>query len=561
MRKSLSMKMLILTFGSFLILMIFIFSSIYVYFDRFYEPAKINKLIHAINGFTASMEKNQWSEEQLYSEVSDFMNKYDVTLSIGSDKDNAAAVVKALRGEVLNRPDFLVLNSPQKQTALSKQLSLYDYLSNNMLPFRTYPTSPLMLGMKPSISSYSELDSGTTARINGNIVFYPKRKAYLTGSNGYYQTGSRDGVEYTISNIRKTKFREIHFTKQSTLENGEKIFVDMNASLQTVDEVIELLSRFFPFLIGAAILLSVIMAFVYSKIIGKPIVRLTNTANRMANMELGIVSEIHRKDELGALSSSLNTLSANLKNALDDLSSANEQLKQDYENELRQEKSRKEFVANVSHELKTPLGIIKSYSEGLRDGIKKDKKDRYMQVILEEIDRMDTLILEMLDISRFDAGAVTYHKKTVQFDQLLNKKVSLYTENAKTKTVTFNVTGSYGYCLLDEEKIGRVLDNLLSNAVKYCDSESMIKIKGDRTADTLHVYIENECPVYNEETLDKLWERFYKTDSSHSRDSGGTGLGLAITKSILDGHGSEYGAYSTNRGIGFYFTLQTQAEA
>ncbi len=557
MRKSLSMKMLILTFGSFLILMIFIFASIYIYFDHFYEPAKIHKLVNAINGFTASFEKNQWPEEQLYSEVSDFMNKYDVTLSIGSDKENAVAVVKAMRGEFISYPDYLILNSPKKQVSLVRQPSLYDYIRNSRLPFRPYAGKSFLPGMKPPIISYSELESGTTARINGNIVFYPKRKAYPAVLNGYFQTGNRDGVFYTISNIRNTNFREIHFTKQSTLDNGEDIFVDVNASLQTVDEVIELLSRFFPYLIGAAILLSVLMAYVYSKIIAKPIVKLTQTANRMAKMELGIVSEINRKDELGALSSSLNTLSSNLKNALDELSSANDQLKEDYENELRQEKTRKEFVANVSHELKTPLGIIKSYSEGLRDGIKREKKDHYMQVILEEIDRMDCLILEMLEISRFDAGAVTYHKQNVSFDQLLNKKVSHYAEKAWAKEAAFQVTGSFGTCLFDEEKIGRVLDNLLSNAVKYCDPGSVITILGETSTETLKVSIENECPIFSEEILTKLWERFYKADCSHNRDTEGTGLGLAITKSILEGHGSTFGVYNTDRGIGFYFTLET----
>lgn len=557
MRKSLSMKMLLLTFGSFLILMIFIFASIYLYFDRFYEPAKINKLINAINGFTASIEKNQWSEEQLYSEVSDFMNKYDVTLSIGSDKENALAVIKGMSGEIISFSDNQILSNP-KQVVHVRQSSLYDYIRNSRLTLRPYAAGkPFLINIKPSILSYSGLESGSTARISGNIVFYPKRKAYPAAVlSGYFQTGNRDGVFYTISNIRNTNFREIHFTKQSTMDNGKEIFVDVNASLQSVDEVIELLLRFFPYLIGTAILLSILMAFVYSKIIAKPITKLTHTANRMANMELGIVSDINRRDELGALSSSLNTLSSNLKNALDELSNANDQLKEDYENELRQEKTRKEFVANVSHELKTPLGIIKSYSEGLKDGIKKEKKDHYMQVILEEIDRMDGLILEMLEISRFDSGAVTYHKHIVSFDQLLKKKVSLYTEKAKAKKTSFQITGNFGPCLIDEEKIGRVLDNLLSNAVKYCDPGSVITILGEASADILKVSIENECPIYREEILDKLWDRFYKADCSHNRDTEGTGLGLAITKSILEGHGNDYGVYSTDRGIGFYFKLQ-----
>lgn len=554
MRKSLSIKMLLLTFGSFLILLLFIIASIYIYFDKYYEPVKIRHMVSAINDFTASIEKNHWSEEELYSEVSAFMKKQDVTMNIDSGKD-PSALSRMDRIKDAKLKDFFVLPDP-KMVILPDRFSMYDYIKEHKIFFLPYPIPTANPDM-PLIVSYKGFGSGTAANINGTFVFYPDADAAPAGKSLHYQTAYRDGVAYTISNITNTNYRQIHFMKQSTLTNGKTIITNVRASLQTVDEVMEFLRSFFPYLIGAAVLLSISLAVVYSKIISKPIVSITNTANRMANMELGITSAVNRRDELGALSISLNTLSANLKASLDNLSQANEQLKKDYENELLQEKVRKEFVANVSHELKTPLGIIRSYSEGLRDGIKADKKEHYVQVILEEIVHMDKMIVEMLEISRFDAGSVSYHKESGSFGQLLRKKVPLYSNKAKEKEVTIELCGEFGDCLMDEEKIGRVLDNLLGNAVKYCDTNSILTIRGERTSDTLTVAIENDCPPYPEEVLDKLWDRFYKADASHNRDIEGTGLGLAITKSILEGHGSSYGVSGTEHGISFYFTLET----
>ncbi len=559
MRKSLSFKMLILTFGSFLILIFFIAASVYMYFDRFYEPMRIKHMVKAIKDFTSSMENSQWSEEQLYAEVSEFIKKNDVSLSINSGIGFSA--VRSITEDFgYTRPRDIVLWNNRMKHTVPYYPSMYQYIRDNKVPFLPYPPARPAASPVFSVSGYSMYGSGTAANINGNVILYPVHGTYAAEINSPYQTNFSDGVFYTISNIPNTNYRQINLRRQSTLDNGQLIFTNVRASLQTVDEVMAFIRGFFPFVIGTAILLSILMAAVYSKIISRPIVNITNTANRMADMELGIVSTVSRRDELGALSSSLNTLSANLKNALDDLSHANEQLKEDYENELRQEQARKEFVANVSHELKTPLGIIKSYSEGLRDGVKTEKREYYLQVVLDEITHMDRMILEMLEISRFDAGAVVFAKKAELFGQLLDKKIRWFTDKAKEKEVTFEIKGNFGYCLMDEAKIGEVLDNLLWNAVKYCNPKSTITIRGGQAYDSLTVNIKNDCPPFSDEMLTKIWDRFYKGDISHNRDTEGTGLGLAITKSILEGHGSSYGVRRTDRGICFYFTLDREEQ-
>ncbi len=534
MKTSLSAKMLLLTLGSFLLLIFGITASLYLYFNRFYEPEKINQMINSINKFTAELENSQWSDEELYSEVSKFMKNQNATMSIQSQLS-------------------LVMAAPAKAVLTN---SIPDYVVLSKEPVRADSFSSLDLTSYAPLTTGPSLDTVAAANINGSLVLYPTALTAATVASPL-DINKKKGVTYTISTIPYTNYRQVNFIKKSTLKSGEVKITSVNLSLQSVNEVTSFLIRFFPFLISASILLSFIMVVVYSKTISKPIISITKTANRMANMELGISSDIKRSDELGALSSSLNTLSVNLKNALDDLSFANTKLTADYEKELCQDKARKEFVANVSHELKTPLGIIRSYTEGIRDGVRAEKKEHYMEVILNEITHMDQMILEMLEISRYDAGAVTYTKKASDISLYLEKSMQIFSEKAYEKGVDIQILGEFGTVIMDEKKIERAVNNLMENAVKYCSSNSTIQVFGERNGKEQRVLIENCCPALSEEAISKIWDRFYKADASHNRETEGTGLGLAIVKSIFEGHECSYEVYNTESGICFSFTLET----
>lgn len=570
MKTSLSLKMLILTLGSFIILIIGIIASIYFYFDRFYAPQRINRIIAAMNEFTAAYETNNWTDDQLYSEVSKFMKAQNATMSIiphisvdylTTDLDTTTVMSE--------NPDIFILYKDENINAgNTHKFHIFDnsyQFTDNGSFLRHIKRSRLYALNNPAIASENQkvqtstalsCITGTTTTINGSIVVYPNMVTLSSSqADTSNKTYTKDGISYAISTIPNTNYRQVNFTKQSILRNGDMTTASVNLSLQSADEVMKFLISFFPYLIIAVILLSFLMVAIYSKTITKPIIRITNISNRMANMELGIESSVKRKDELGALSTSLNTLSANLKNTMEKLSSANEQLKIDYDNALRQEKVRKEFVANVSHELKTPLGIIKSYSEGIRDNVKIEKRNYYLDVILEETNHMDQLLQEMLEISKFDAGAVIYHKTQEEIRSLIDKSVRIYTNKLLEKNVSFEISGDFRTVYIDSEKIQRALNNLISNAIKYCNSDSVISITGQLTRERQIIRIKNDCEPFEQEVLDLLWDRFFKADTSHNRETEGTGLGLSITKSIFEGHGCSYGVSNTKDGICFYFEM------
>ncbi len=567
--KKLSLKMLLLTLGSFSLLISGIVVSLYIYFNHFYEPLKINEMIQDINAFSADYTANSWSDEELYQEVSKFMKNHNATMSIMSQIqiDGSSAAYNVTVGNYSSAS--VSASMPLMCTAgITTEVDLQATASPSMDSFFVSAAIPItedivIVGNKMEPDGTSILteasetkpyDMGTSTLIDGSRIIFPLGSTTLSLSKAI-EPYEKMGVKYVLSDMPYTNFKQVDFIKEMVRNDGEIKETFVNVSLQSVDEVIRTLNRFIPYLIVFAVLLSVVMTYVYSKTITRPIVAVTNVANRMANMELGIHSTMHRKDELGELSTSLNTLSTNLKIALDELVVKNKQLELDYENEIRQEVSRKEFVANVSHELKTPLGVIKSYAEGIEDGVKAEKRDYYVHVILDEIDKMDQMIGEMLEISKFDAGAVTYQKNMIHLESLMERVLGYFHEPIQMKAIQVVSVVAPTEVLIDEEKIARVLTNLIGNAIKYCPEKTVVTITSEEVGEGIKISVENACLPFSEQVLSKIWDRFYKGDTSHNREIEGSGLGLAIAKSILEGHGCSYGVENIMGGIKFYFVL------
>lgn len=373
-------------------------------------------------------------------------------------------------------------------------------------------------------------------------------------SESYLVNKERKGVDYTMIENVEGEPKQVYFSKQMTQFN-RKIQVFTTVSLQSVDEVVSVMVTYIPVFFVLSLLFATLIAALFSKKVTKPIISLSETANNMANMELDAISELKGKDELGVLSNSINQLAVNLKNTMEQLLDQNQQLTAKMELKAQQEAERKVFVANVSHELKTPLGIIKSYMEAIRDGVKIEKQAYYMKVILDEIETMDSLIKEMLLLSKLDEGKVKYSMSLFDLEPMLMEIVSHFDEALKLSGLRLDIKTPLGTVYGDEEKINQVLINLFSNAVKYSTQDTTIRIETILQNGQVEFYIHNECETFTEDELERIWERFFKIDSSHNRDKEGSGIGLTIVKSILEDHQAKYGVYNTSKGVCFYFVL------
>ncbi len=329
------------------------------------------------------------------------------------------------------------------------------------------------------------------------------------------------------------------------------------SSLQPIGEASSVIKELYVYFYLIALVLIFMISFILSRMISKPLVDLNNVASKMTDFDFSAKYEVKSRDEIGSLGRTLNFLSEKLGNALNELTIANNKLKEDIEKEKQLEKMRKEFVAGVSHELKTPISIINGYAEGLKDNILEDEKDFFIDVILDESEKMAWLVNDMLDLSTLESG--TYKLKIDEFPlaELINSLYSKYNNRLKNKNIKILFEQKYKkYCVDgDEFRIEQVLINLLDNAVKHTPENGNITVNIKESEDTLVTEIINEGRPVPDDEINFIWDKFYKIDKSRNRDIGGTGIGLSIVKDILELHKSNYGVENVASGVKFYFSL------
>lgn len=218
------------------------------------------------------------------------------------------------------------------------------------------------------------------------------------------------------------------------------------------------------------------------------------------------------------------------------------------------EENRRQMTSSIAHELKTPLAVIHSYAEGLKEHVAEEKRDKYLDVILSEAERTDAMVLEMLDLSRLEAGKVKLSRddfSIIVLTRAIFEKLELAVQ-AKKIQVEFRVPGDFTMTA-DEGRMAQVIENFATNAIKYTPVGGRVKVTIQRHRGQVRFYMENESEPLSQEALDRVWDTFYRTDES--RSSSGTGLGLAIAKSIIELHGGTCFVHNTATGVEFGFTI------
>jgi signal transduction histidine kinase len=327
--------------------------------------------------------------------------------------------------------------------------------------------------------------------------------------------------------------------------------------MQPVGDVMSITKEYYVYIYIAGIFVIILISTIYSGMISKPLVRMNKSASKMAQLDFSVKCRINSNDELSELAGTLNFLSENLDKTLSELKSANEKLTEDIEKERELERMRREFVAGVSHELKTPVALIKGYAEGIKDGIAEgQKKEQYLDIIVDEADKMSALINDMLDLSKMEAGKLTLSFDYFNINGLIKKVVQKHDEEVVSKNISVRITSDTDTLVRgDEFRIEEVITNYFTNAVNHTDIGSKIEIHTILYEDHIKVEIENQGEPIPEEEIPRIWEKFYRIEKSRNRNLGGTGLGLAISKNILLLHQSDFGVYNTKDGVCFYFTL------
>ncbi len=305
---------------------------------------------------------------------------------------------------------------------------------------------------------------------------------------------------------------------------------------------------------GFVLLIVLLLDYFMGRFISNPISELNATAKRMASLDFSAPCSIFSTDEFGELSASLNIMAQNLQGALSSLEEANIRLEEDVEKERILLDERKELVDHLSHEMKTPLGIIRAYAEGFQDETDEKKKQKYAQVIVSEVERMNNLIVTLLDLSALETGASQLMLTRFDFLELVETVAGRLLVDAPDKEfkLQYELPEQKIFVYTDQRRMEQVLTNLLVNAKKNVRPGGILQLKLTVSSGLLNFYVFNQGRTISKDDVPKIWTKFYREKSA---SYSGSGLGLSIVAQILSMQDLPYGVENLEDGVRFYFSI------
>lgn len=386
-------------------------------------------------------------------------------------------------------------------------------------------------------------------------------ETYLFGQNtkGSVMRKLSGTKNYGIYKVYDERMESYYIELFGTLENG--YYVYLRSNFESIQESVLIANKFLAYVGVVGALLGILIALFVSNSITKPIHQLSGIAKKMANLDFDVKYPVKTKDEIGELGTSINTLSERLEKTISELKSANNELKSDIQDKIQIDEMRKEFLSNVTHELKTPIALIQGYAEGLLDNINDDEESRnfYCEVIIDEASKMNVMVKRLLSLNQIEFGNSQASIERFDIVALINGVINSTNILAQKKEakVLFRETEPIDVWA-DEYRIEEVVTNYISNALNHVDYDKIIDIRLQQKKDCIRVSVFNTGDPIPEEDIDKIWIKFYKVDKARTREYGGNGIGLSIVKAIMTAHNKECGVINHENGVEFWFELDTK---
>ena len=368
--------------------------------------------------------------------------------------------------------------------------------------------------------------------------------------------------EYTIRKIKDVKNGITYVLLSASLDNGYLLYTRI--PITAIQESVKISNNFLYLIAGFTILIAAIIVSVVSRKFTDPILELNGIAKKMSNLDFSHKYRItDADDEINNLGKSINTMSDKLEKTIKQLRNTNIELEKDIEEKSKIDEMRKSFISDVSHELKTPIALIQGYSEGLLENVNTDEENRrfYAEVILDETNKMDRLVKQLLELMKLEYGKREFNDTVfniVELEQEIIKKSKVMLEEKKVQMIFDN--SKEINVVADDFYIEQVITNYFTNAIKNVqerNSKNIIKIENevDVEKNKVRVKVFNTGDNIKDEDMTRIWNRFYKVDTSRNREQGGTGIGLAFVKAIMNNYGNNYGIVNKEDGVEFYFEL------
>ena len=375
-----------------------------------------------------------------------------------------------------------------------------------------------------------------------------------------------EGDSYVINVVLNQRSRTRSLEMWGPL--GESRFFLLRSPLEDIRISAAAANRFFGYIGFALALAGTFLAWWLSSVIMKPIRQLTDISVRMKNLDFSAKYDGGGRSELDILGKNMNDMSQKLEETIAALRTANNDLQRDLDRRNREEEMRQDFLANVTHELKTPLALIRGYAEGLQDGIADDPESRefYLDTIIDESEKMNMIVQKVLMLNQLEFGDGSVSMENFDIADMIRN----YLESASLLAQQENVSLRFEqdsplFVWGDPFLIQEVFQNYYSNALHYVEArsengsvpEKVIDIRCEVSGDTARVTVFNTGNPIPEDSLPHIWEKFYKVDKARTRAYGGSGVGLSIVKAIMDLHHKAYGAVNYQNGVAFWFELDT----
>lgn len=387
----------------------------------------------------------------------------------------------------------------------------------------------------------SQTDFEGSKTIIENFCQNNKALAVLTGDSQNLSFGSVDDQDVQTDKLF-TSSEEIKFTDQK-----ETYYLSITAPISAGSELTMAFWELLPLLLILIILISALGAFLCSRVLVRPVLEISRVSKRMANLDMTWECNVNRTDELGILANSLNSMAKQLDIAIRELENANQKLRKDMEHITQLSRQRRDFFAAASHELKTPITVLKGQIESMILGIGSYKNtEKVLPETLKEVENMERLVKEILTISKIEMDGAAQKTERISISGLLDQVVEALQPLAQERNIFIQKKFASDVIIFGNSSLlGKAFHNIISNAIRHSPQGAEVSI----ILSNAELVVHNTGVTIPEEDLPMLFSPFYRVEKSRNKATGGSGLGLYLVKTILESHGFEYQIENNESGV------------
>lgn len=414
--------------------------------------------------------------------------------------------------------------------------------------------SLFVMGSNGQVKLYSMKDYDTMKERLYNYLF----ELFQNSEGG---TILKENDFYTIRRNTDERMRAEYLEIVGSLSGGESLIA--RSPIDPIRESVMLANRFLLYVGVVVLIVGAGMIYYLSVRLARPLLELARVSERMTNLDFDVKFTGSNDREIAFLGDHMNQLSETLEKTISELKTANNELQRDIEWREKQDEMRKEFLSNVSHELKTPIALIQGYAEGLQECINDDAESRefYCDVIMDEAAKMNKMVKNLLTLNELEFGNETVTMERFDLASMIRNmlQASKILFEQKEVQLVYDVMEPV-YVWGNEFKLEEVMNNYISNALNHVANEKIIKITLQRGGGKVRVGVFNTGKPIPEEDVDRIWDKFYKVDKARTREYGGSGVGLSIVKAIMESLHQPYGVVNYENGVEFWLELETAKE-